>query len=273
MRPEDVGAAAEVSAAAFDVDLGDAQARERWQERVAYLLDTDAGGAFVAERDGRVIGAASAMLRERLWCLSLLAVDPRVQSSGAGRALLERSLDYAAGADAGLIVCSNDPRALALYAGSGFSLRPTLQAKGQVDRRTLPRPRSDVRSGSVNDLEALEPISRAIRGAPHTSEIAFALHRGGELLYIEGRGLAVAQPERGLWLLVALDDDAASALLWSALAVAGDDECLVRWITAGQDWAVDVVIRAGLRLGAYGALGVRGRPGPMRPFLPSSAFA
>jgi hypothetical protein len=46
-----------------------------------------------------VIGVAEAIVRERVWCPSLLAVEPGVQSTGAGRALMERSLRYRAGAD------------------------------------------------------------------------------------------------------------------------------------------------------------------------------
>jgi hypothetical protein len=75
-------------------------------------------------------------------------------------------------------------------------------------------------------------------------------------------------------VLVARDEQAAVALLWSALDLAGEsDRAGVRWITGEQDWAVEVVVRAGLRLSAHGALCVSGRPGPLRPFVPSGAFA
>ena len=48
----------------------------------------------MAERDGRSIGVAQALQRERLWCLSLLTVRPDVQSAGAGRALMDSALRY-----------------------------------------------------------------------------------------------------------------------------------------------------------------------------------
>src|SRR5437764_15027107 len=88
MEAADLSGAAAVSAAAFGIDISEEAAADRWQQRVAHLLRTDPDGASVAERDGRVIGVAQALLRERLWCLSLLAVQPGVQSTGAGRALL-----------------------------------------------------------------------------------------------------------------------------------------------------------------------------------------
>ncbi len=273
MQVADLVEAASLSAEAFGVDVSDDWAASRWRQRVAHLLRTDPDGAFVAERGREVIGAAQALRRERLWCLSLLAVQRSAQSAGAGRALLEAALGHRDGTDAALIVSSNDPRALALYARAGFSPRPTLQATGPVNRRALRPQTADVEPATVDDLEALADISREIRGAPHTTEIEYALSRGAELLRIRDRGFAVAQPGNGVWLLVARDERAASALLWSALAVVGDCERPVRWITAGQDWAVQIAVQAGLRLSGYGALCVRGNPGRMRPFLPSSPFA
>lgn len=273
MVETDLAAAASISAQAFGIEIDDERAAGRWRQRVRHLLVTDPDGAFMAERDGQVIGVAQAMLRERLWCLSLLAVAQSAQGSGAGGALLERTLHYARAADAGLIVSSNDPRALAIYVASGFSLRPALKAAGPVDRGALPPADRRVRAAGSADLEALEPISRAIRGASHTIEIRYALGRGAALLRLADRGFAVAQPGHGVWLLVARDEEAAGLLLWSALELAGDGERPLGWITAGQDWAVSIAVAAGLRLSGYGALGVWGDPGPLRPYLPSAPFA
>jgi hypothetical protein len=78
----------------------------------------------------------------------------------------------------------------------------------------------------------------------------------------------------GVWLLVARDDEAATALLWSALELATDaDRPFLRWITGDQEWAISVALAAGLRLSAMGALCVRGNPGRLRPFIPSGPFA
>jgi hypothetical protein len=138
----------------------------------------------------------------------------------------------------------------------------------------LRRPDARVRDGGEADLEALAEISREIRGAAQTAELQYALDGGARLLRLADRGFAVASPIHGVWLLVARDDDAASALLWSALAAVGDcGRPPLRWITAQQQWAIDVALRAGLQLAAHGALCVRGRPGPLRPFLPSGPFA
>jgi ribosomal protein S18 acetylase RimI-like enzyme len=274
LRTADLPSVAAVSADAFEFDISEPATARRWRERLAYLVDTDPNGGFVAERDGRVIGAAQALVRERLWCLSLLAVDPGLQSTGAGRALLARTLGYGPEAADGLIVSSNDPRALRLYALAGFSLRATFQAEGAVDRRALPRMNGAVRDGDESDLEALAGISRRLRGAPHTTELAFALRRGSRLLCLGDRGFCVVQPGHAVWLLAARDEDSATTLLWSALEGVGEsDRPSVRWITGEQGWAVDVLVRAGLSLSAYGALGVRGHPGTLAPFIPSPSFA
>jgi GNAT superfamily N-acetyltransferase len=274
LTAEALPAAAAVSAASLGIDISGAAGRALWTDRIAHLCGTDPAGGFVAERDGEVIGVAQAMRRERLWCLSLFGVDPGAQSGGAGRALLARALEYGAGTDAGMIVSSNDPRALRLYGLSGFSLHPTLAADGTVDRRALPAPDPGVRELEAGHLDRLEPLAREIRGAPYTTELAYAVRRGATVFACGARGFSVAQPGRGVWLLVARDEPAATALLWAALELAGDGERpLVRWLTGGQDWAVKTCLRAGLRIGAYGALCVRGAPGPLRPFIPSSPFA
>jgi hypothetical protein len=241
---------------------------------VRHILQTDPSGAFVAERDGRPVGVAQAMRREGVWCLSLLVVQPGRQSAGSGRALMRRALDYAQPSDSGLIVSSNDARAIRLYTMSGFAPRATFESVGKLDRRSLQRPHAEVREGDAADLEALASISREIRGAAHTHELELVLSEGAHLLRLGDRGFAVIFPGYGLWLLAARDDEAACALLWDALAIADDgDRPAVRWITSEQQWALDVVLRAGMGLTAYGALCVRGAPGPLRRYIPSGPFA
>jgi len=274
LHASDLEVAAPVAAAAFGLDIREPAAAERWLARVAYALETDPDGAYLAELGGEIVGVAQAIERERLWCLSLLAVTPSAQSSGAGRALMERALTYATETtDIGIITSSSDPRALRLYALSGFALWPTFEVAGTLDRSALPQPRGEVHSASRDDLESLAPISREIRGAPHTLELEYALRMGMRVLRIGDRGFAVVSPGHGVWLLVARDDGAAEQLLWAALTIVATEHPTVRWITAEQQWAIEIVVRAGLRLVPFGALCVRGAPGPMRAFLPSGPFA
>ncbi|HMD56860.1 MAG TPA: GNAT family N-acetyltransferase [Solirubrobacteraceae bacterium] len=274
MEPGDVAIAVDVSAAAFEYELTDAATRAFWEMRVAHPLRTDPGGAFVAELDGRLVGVAQALQRDRVWVLTLLTVLPTAQSTGAGRALFERALDYGERAAPGLIVSSNDARAMRLYARAGFSLLAALETDGLLQRRALPRPNSRIREAGHADLGALEMISRAVRGATHTPDLELALRQEAVLLRLGDAGFAAAMPGHGVWMLAARHESDAQALLWQALEIAGESvRPAVRWLAGDQAWAIDVLLRAGFGLRAYGALAVRGRPGPLRPYIPSGPFA
>jgi len=271
----DVPAAARAAASAFGMDISDSARRLRWEARVAHPLATDPEGCFVAEQGGEVMGVAQALMREGLWILSLLAIDPGVQSAGAGRLLMKSALGYGPPQAPGLIVSSDDPRAFRLYARSGFALRPTFEADGVPRRRRPPvRAGVPVREAGEEALDELAGVSRHVRGAAHTQELRYALRRGALLLRAGDRGYVALQPGMGVWVLAALDEEAAAALLWTALDVLGDrDEIRIRWISGEQPWAIDVAVRAGLRLRTYGGLAVRGAVGPLAPFIPSGPFA
>lgn len=274
MGPEDLPAAAIAAAAAFDFDISSRSLRAAWMERVGHVLETDPEGCFVAEVGGAIVGVAEAMVRDGLWVLSLLTVDPAGQGSGAGRRLMQAALAYGPERGPGLIVSSDDWRALRLYHRSGFTLRPTFQAHGPLGRERVPGRAAGIREERDPDFEALAEISREVRGASYTEELRFALRRGARLLTLGRRGFAVSRPAQGVWLLVARDEEAAEALLWAALEAVGEaDGRVVRWIGGDQQWAVDVCVRAGLHLSASGALGVRGEPGTLYPFIPSGPFA
>ena len=92
----------------------------------------------MAEDARGVIGVAAVIVRDGMWILSLLAVDPETQSAGAGRALLARALRVGDPRALGLIVSADDSRALRLYALAGFTLLPTFQAQGFSGAKPAP---------------------------------------------------------------------------------------------------------------------------------------
>jgi GNAT superfamily N-acetyltransferase len=275
LHPEEWRVLKELAFAAF-TDLEDRQGdppREPPPEavierRFRYVIETDPGGAWLAEEDGRAVGAALAILREGLWGLSMLVVHPDAQSGGIGRALLEAALRYGDGARGGIIASSGDARALRAYARAGFVLHPTAQATG------VPRPLEvppGVREGSPADLALTEAVDRAVRGAAHGSDIETLL-ADSRMLVVEDRGYALARSDH-LAVLAATDEDAARDLLRAVLATAPDGEAVrVEYITAAQSWAVDVILEAGLELEVHNALFLRGDVGPFRPYLPSGAY-
>lgn len=240
--------------------------------RIAHLRETDPGGAWVAvDGDGRVAGSALALVREGVWGLSLLIVRGGLRSQGVGRRLLEAALGYADGARGAIILSSTDPRAMRRYARAGFELRPCVGAGGIVARDRL-RPAPGVREGTLDDVPATVAASRFVRGASHALDLPVALDHPNRSLLVGERGFAVHEAGSPK-LLAALDEAAARELLWACLAASPPGGTVnVEFITAGQDWAVDVVLEAGLALSPDGPLFVRGDVGPMAPYLPSGAF-
>jgi GNAT superfamily N-acetyltransferase len=274
MLVDDVPAVHELNIVTFE-----ALSRERGEEveerpdpalvhiRYRHLVETDPGGAWVAEHDGEIVACALALRREDVWGLSLLIVHPEHQSHGVGRAILARANEYAEGARGRIILSSPDPRAIRSYARLGLELHPAMGARGSA--RDIREP-AGIREGGAADIPFTAAVDRHVRGAAHGVDVEAQLAMGQTLLIAEERGYAVFGGGN-LRMLAAFDDDGARDLLRAALVRAG--ELLIYWITAQQQWAVDVCLEAGLELNAgIGAVFVDGDVGPFRPYLPSGAF-
>lgn len=236
---------------------------ERWHGRLEHLLGTDTAGCWVAERQGMVIGAALGLVREGVWGLSLLVVDPVHQSGGTGAELLRRALAHARGTTGQVIISSSDSRALRLYAGAGFGLRGALAAHGYVHGVEPAGERPAIEEVPDTHLEELGDISQTVRGGTHAPDLREMRRTGAWVLRAGDRGFVVHGGGQVL-LLAARDEQAARALLWSGLRSAGEGATAVNWMAA-QDWAVEVALGAGLTLKLHGAMCVRGRCGPTCP--------
>lgn len=239
--------------------------------RLRRLLATDPGGAWVAERDGTIAGAALGLVREGLWGLSLLIVDPPAQSDGAGRELLARAWAYGNGARGHVILSSTDPRAIRAYARLGLDAHPCLAASGEVAR--VPDA-PDVRAGAPEDLPLTEAVDRAVRGAAHGGDLEVMLGTGSRLLVLPERGYALLSGGR-VRILAAFDEDAATTVLRGALAAisAAGERASVEWLSAKQQWAIRACVEAGLKLEAdEGCVFTGGDVGPFSPYLPSGAY-
>jgi GNAT superfamily N-acetyltransferase len=243
---------------------------ERLSRRMHHFLSTDPGGSWVAEEAGAVRGLSQAFVREGLWVLSLLAVSPGAQAGGAGRRLLEHALDHHGRRGPALIQCSRDPRAMALYARAGFGLHPGTGAFGPMRRRPIAP--EGLRLGTADDLDTVAEIDRAVRGAGRTVDLRVALGEPGtELLLDEDRAYALVVPDR-VTIVAGVDPAAAARVLRGALARTTAPAVEVNWITGPQQWAVEVVVAAGIELHPHGPVMVRGLPGPPAPYLPSGGW-
>jgi ribosomal protein S18 acetylase RimI-like enzyme len=242
-------------------------------ERYRHFLEHDPDGAWVAVDGDRVAGVALALVREGVWVLSLFAVDEEYRDDGLGKELLDRALLYAEGCRGAMIASSTNPAAMRRYALAGFALRPTLMAGGKVRRESLPAGLK-AREGTEADLELAAEVDRLVRGAAHGPDLEFMLRTGSRLLVSEGssgQGYAVVR-EGSPALLAATTPETAASLLWSCLAKGDDSAVEVHWITSAQNWALPVVLRAGLSLSPAGPICVRGDLGPLTPYLPSGPF-
>ena len=248
--------------------------RTRSVARIEHPRRTDPGGAWVAERGGEVAGIALAIVRERLWGCSLFAVDEDLQGRGVGRELLNRSLAYGEdrAAEGWIILSSERPAAMRVYANAGFDLLPSFAAMGVPDLRRAPEAVGAVEDAGTGGLDVVNEIGRELRGAGYAGDIAMSLEQGSRLLVFEDRA-AVCVREGHVQLLVARDDEAAALALWAALVTSPPGAtALVLFMTAAQQWAIRVALDARLPLSPDGPVCVKGRLGPLAPFLPSGAF-
>lgn len=281
LLPEDVPAAEDAAWAALSPlwpeefrPANDEVRVARGRARVAHLQQTDPGGCWVAELDGQIVGTALALIREGVWGFSLFGVRPEHHGSGIGTRLYAPALAYGDGARAGIILSSEHPAAMRRYFLSGFRLLPCVTTAGVLDRRGLPaglRSRPGDRTDE-QDLATCVAASRFVRGASHAVDLPRCEDAGGELLVYPGRGFAFHR-DGSPFLLAALDDEAATDLVWSCFAAAPPGGSVhVDFIAAGNDWAIGPSLRCRLALSPEGPIFVRGDIGPLAPYLPSGAY-
>ncbi|MEA2148382.1 MAG: hypothetical protein QOD69_212 [Solirubrobacteraceae bacterium] len=242
--------------------------------RIAHLQGTDAGGCWVAEHDGAVIGTAVAIVRENLWGLSLLAVLPEFQGIGIGTRLYVPALEYGAGAPDGLILSSSHPAAMRRYARSpGHRLLPAVALSGAWNPARVPSGLRCRPGDLAADAQTVDAASRHVRGASHLRDLPTLLDRPGlTFLVVEDEGFVFARGGSP-WLLAARTEAAAEELLWGAFT-SGPPGGTVSYdfVTAENQWALRVGLEAGLSITPDGPIIVRGSPGPLAPYLPSGAY-
>jgi GNAT superfamily N-acetyltransferase len=283
LLPDDAAAAAAAARTAFQQMEPSEEAASPEEEavaaagataRVAHLQRTDPGGCWVAEHDGRIVGAAIGILRGDLWGFSLFALLPEYQGLRIGTRLYEPALAYGAGAAGGIILSTSHPAAMRRYARSpGYRLLPAVSLSGAWEPSRVP-PQLRCRPGDLSaDAETIDAASRHVRGASHMRDLPTLLERPGTtLLVIDGEGFACAR-HGNTWLLAARSEEAAEDLLWGAITSGPRGGTVsVDFITAENQWAIRVGLEAGLALNPDGPTFVRGRVGPMAPYLPSGPY-
>lgn len=284
MRPEDVPAAERLSDESFyaldvrghrpgepEPSRRSDRHREVWLERTRHFVAHDAEGCWVAEDETGLVGMATSFRREVVWCLATYAVLPGRQGQGIGQQLLAAAMHHGRSCTRAMLSSSSDGKAVRIYHRAGFALHPQMHLSGTVDRTALPVVEK-VREGSAGDVDLMDSLDRATRGAGHGVDHELML-RTWRLLVSDsstGRGYAYLNERGHLALLAADSRRTATRLLWAALAD-GAAEPVVHHLTGANQWALDVGFAAGLRLGQEGYLGLRGMK-PPAPYVHNGAL-
>ncbi len=253
------------------------QDERRRQDRTRHFLRTDPDGSWVAEDGGTVVGMSQSFVREGYWMLSQLGTLPGRQGRGVGRELLRRALSYGDERSPGTIQCSRDPKAMALYSSFGFVLHPVVAAWGAMRPGAIQRPTEVLRyepdQVTERELQLVTAIDRDVRGSGRAIDIVAMLTQPGTRLLLHAdQGYAVAMDDR-IVTLGARDEASATLVLKAMLAESPTGEMIVvNWLTSAQQWAIRVIVEAGIELQPYGPVMVRGMDGPPSPYIPSGGF-
>lgn len=284
MRPEDVPEAERVSDEGFfALDTrkrrGDDpeparrtdEHRAVWIERTRHFVRHDPPGCWVAEDETGMVGMATSYRRDVVWCLATYAVLPGRQGQGIGRQLLAAALHHGRACSRWMLSASPDAAAVRLYHQVGFELHPQMYLTGTVDRSAIPVV-TKVREGSAGDIDLMESLDRAARGAGHGVDHELML-RTWRLLVSDtttGSGYAYVDERGRVALLAASNRRTATRVLWAALAD-GPADTTVGHVTGANQWVLDVGFAARLVLQQDGFLGLRGMD-PPTPYLHNGAL-
>ena len=285
LKPEDVPAAEEMAIAALRASAKVYQpghplpARtpemiQRSRYRIAHLQRTDPDGAWLAVHGEQVAGIALSLRRGPMWFLSLLAVATDLQARRIGKQLLDAALRTSVGAGSSWILSTTDPKAVRRYALAGFAPHPGYTATGTLDRSAIPSGLG-IRDGDWSaDNGLVEDVVTRLRGAAYGPDLPAMQATGQQLLIAEAgreRGFAVVR-NGAVGSLGATSPALSQQLLWATLALAERPEVTIDWLTADQQWAIDVALAARLSLGPGPSSCRRTTLGPMTPYLPGGAY-
>jgi len=245
--------------------------RAVWIERTRHLVRTDPAGCWVAEDDHGLVGMVSSLRREVVWCLATYAVLPGRQGQGIGKPLLAAAMDHGRGCTRAMLSASSDAKAVRIYHQAGFELHPQMHLVGTVDRGAIPVVEK-VREGSASDIDLMDSLDRAARGAGHGVDHELMLRTWRSLVSdsTTGSGYAYLDERGQVALLAASNRRTATRVLWAALAE-GPESVTVPHVTAANQWVLDVGLAARLALGQEGFLGLRGMK-PPTPYLHNGAL-
>ena len=144
------------------------------------MLEASGFDAFVAERDGQIVGSIFVSRRSAVGGISIITIDPKVQDRGLGRRLMEHGMGYLV--ERGherqqLVQAAYHNRSLCLYAKLGFVAADMLSnMTGEAIKVDVPG--RVVRPASDDDAEACNALCRKVHGFDRAGEVERAIAQG-----------------------------------------------------------------------------------------------
>ena len=253
-----------------------------------HLSATDPERFVVASRvtpgtgEERIVAFASALVRERLWFLSMLFVAPDAQAAGVGRTLLARIMpEPESGMAMATATDSAQPISNALYSSYGMVPRiPLFNLIGRPERESAfeplpsgvtPVPFESIAAGPPGGAghqelaEAVDGLDRELLGVAHPIDHRYLraesrrgwLYRGPDGTAL-GYGYAT---EAGRVGPVAVRDEALLVPVLGHLTSAVEPRgVFALWLPGNADRAVVAALRAGFRLDQFPVLLCWDRP-------------
>jgi ribosomal protein S18 acetylase RimI-like enzyme len=242
-------------------------------------LASDPDGYFCAIEEGQIRGMVSALVRGRVWYLSMFFVLPGDQGRGLGRALLERALAYgeARGTEIRCTLATLDPRAQARYVLAGMAPRwPIYRLDGDAAAVTRLKARAglDPRQQELPcDPGAAETLTAEVFGHGRADDLAHWRGDGSAAVAIERGGeLAAFAYRRGERIGPAAGRDETAflqAVAAAAAAASGGRESVTMRVPGACASLLEALVSCGFRIGPltlFMASGPFGRP---ELYLPS----
>jgi ribosomal protein S18 acetylase RimI-like enzyme len=265
-RAEDLGRADEIVVASIN-ELTERHgfgpiANSRPPNFQLFSLKDDAGGLWVAEDAGEILGFAWSWVCDDLWFLAQLFVSPGHQGRGIGNELLKRTFDHAQGSGAAnkaLITFTFNTVSQGLYIRNGlfprFPIYNFSVARERLGRLHGPQLRPVRLEETGQHLRSLTRIDAAALGVSREKHHrylindgatkGFGLYTGDDCagyVYIDSSGhigpLAVAQP------------DALGAAFRTALNLAAENDSsrVSAFLPGTSDTALSIAVEHGMRI-------------------------
>jgi GNAT superfamily N-acetyltransferase len=155
------------------------QLEEDWR---VFLL-SPGSGAFLAEKDGRVVGTVAFMRYDSLAWIAMMLVDPQERGAGIGAQLMEQVLS--ALSDAPCIGLDATPLGEPLYRRCGFvNEYGMVRTKATIDAARFELTTGHARRMTLEDLSHVLARDREIFGSDRGPLLAALLRRAPECAWI-----------------------------------------------------------------------------------------